>query len=903
MYLPTQSRVVTISGAALPQLAGQPILLPMRLHGREALGKLYEYSLELKTLNSPALPVFEARERIEPDKLIGTEIVVSIEFDGKGTFKPGVAGGAGLGNLGAGKREIVGLVTEVIFTGEDDRCAYYEMRVRPWLWLATLNRENRIFQNRNVVEITEAILGSSAYPFKYESRLGAGVLRGVYPKRDYVRQLWESDFKFLTRLWREWGIYYFMDGSTLVLCDSPGAHQPHENMYDTILYRAPDGARIDEEHIHRLKVSRLLTAGSVRLIDYDPTRSRATLSSVVDRYSEIPFSNAEHYAWGDYSQPLSGTMGLSGAPNDYAREALHLAGVRADAERCRSLRAKGRGNLRGLATGHTFHVEGHPQQRAIVEYLVVAAATDIRNNDEHSGGAAYQCATDFVVQPANAFFRNRPKRKPPCGPETAVVVGPVDQPLWVDGYARVKIQFIWDRVGERNENSSCWVRVSSPWQGNGFGFVALPRIGQEVTVSYHEGDADKPYVSDRQVNQFNQPPWELPENQALMGWRSMGLTGSQANQVVADDTPQKLQVQVTSDHAQSRLVLGYNTRIEGRQGRRQERGEGFELATMAWGVVRANQGMLITTEAREGADRPVKDMAETVQRLSQAHMQHADLSQLAQRHEAQTMELSQHDVTSGIKEQNDEVLGDVVSAENAFPEMTRPNLVQASAAGIVTTAAESTHQASMKDHAVTAGRDLSVSAGRSMLVAVRGALSFFAARLGLKLVAAAGKVEVEAQSDAMSLAALKDVAITSTEGKLVLNAAKEIWIGVGGSYIHMTPSGIVSGTTGQILEKCAKWDKASADSMRLPLPDLPTGEMTSEWVTFVDHATGKPVEHFPYRLDAGGGRIVEGVADRSGRSAEVLAPTSRDVQVTTSVPKHEPDTYHIPYRDVLDNAV
>lgn len=903
MYLPTQSRVVMISGTALPQFAGQPILVPMRIRGKEALGKLYEYTLRLKTLNLPTLPVYAARERIEPEKLIGTEIVISIEFDGNGTFEAGVAGGAGLGNFGAGKREIVGLIAELIFTGENERSAYYEIRVRPWLWLATLNRENRIFQNRNVVEITEAILGSSAYPFTYELRLGPEGLRGIYPTRDYVRQLWESDFEFLTRLWREWGIYYFMDGSTLVLCDSPGAHKPHENMYETILYRARDGARIDEEHVHRLKVSRLLTAGSVSAIDYDPTRSRATLSGVVDRHSDVPFGNAEHYVWGDYSQPLAGTMGLSGAPNDYAREAHYLAGVRVDAERCRSLRAKGRGNLRGLATGHTFHLEGHPQQRVDAEYLVIETAIDIRNNDELSGGEPYRCVTDFAVQPANAFFRNRLKRKPPCGPETAVVVGPENQPLWVDGYARVKVQFVWDRVGERDENSSCWVRVSSPWQGSGFGFVALPRIGQEVTVSYHEGDADKPYVSDRQVNQFNQPPWELPKNHALMGWRSMGLTGSQANQVVVDDTPGQLQVQVTSDHAQSRLVLGYNTRIEGRPGRQQARGEGFELATMAWGVVRANRGMLITTEAREGANRSAKDMAETVQRLTQACTQHEDLSQLAQRHEAQAAALSQRDVTDGINAQNDEVRGDAISAENAFPEMTRPNLVQASAAGIVTTAAESTHQASVKDHAITAGRDMSVSGGRSMLVAVRGALSFFAARLGLKLVAAAGKVEVEAQSDAMSLAALKDVAITSTEGKLVLNAAREIWIGVGGSYICITPSGIVNGTTGQILEKCAKWDKASADSKRLPLPDLPTGAMTGEWVTFVDHATGKPVGHFPYRLDAGDGRIVEGVSSANGRTAEVLAPTSREVRITTSVPKHDQDTYHIPYRDVLDNAI
>ncbi|VWC59343.1 type VI secretion protein ImpA [Burkholderia lata] len=879
MYVPTQSRVLTISGAALPGVAGQSILLPVRLHGEEALGNLYEFTLELKTLSLPTLPVYEARDRIKPDELVGTELTIAIEFDGKGTFIPGVPGGAGLGNEGAGKREIVGLITELTFTGEDDRCAYYEMSVRPWLWLTTLNRENRIFQNKNVVEITGAVLGSSLYPFKYELRLGAIGLKGVYPTRDYVRQVWESDFEFLTRLWCEWGIYYFMDGSTLVLCDSPGSHKPHGNMYDTILYHARAGTRVDEEHVHRLSVSRVLTAGAVSLIDYDPTQSRAILSNAVDRYSDVSFSNAEHYGWGDYSQPLAGTMGLSGTPNNQALEAQYLAGVRVDAERCRSLRAKGRGNLRGMATGHTLCLEGHPQTRTNAEYLVVAATIDIRNNDETTGGEPYHCATDFVLQPARAFFRNSLKRKPHCGPETAVVVGPENQPMWIDGYARVKIQFIWDRLGERNENSSCWVRVSSPWQGSGFGFVALPRIGQEVTVSYHEGDVDKPYVSDRQVNQFNQPPWELPKNQALMGWRSMSLTGRQSNQVVVDDTPGKLQVQVASDYAQSRLVLGYNTRIEGDTGRQQERGVGFEMATEAHGVVRANRGMLVTTEAREGASAPAKDMGETVARLTQASELHEELAQLAQRHNAQEAGVSQRDATQAIKMQTEAIKGGVVDpSEDPFPEMSRPDIVLASASGIGMSAAQGVHIASQGDHAVTAGRDVSVSSGRSLIGSIKGAISLFAAKLGIRLVAAQGKVEIQAQDDVMALAALKDLTVTSLDGKIVLNASKEIWIGVGGSFIRITADGIVNGTTGQIQEKCAKWSKAGADSVRIPFSDS-FGKIYEGFFKLHWEGSDQIARYQPYRITRADGSRFEGVTNAEGETALHLAEYSETLKI------------------------
>lgn len=163
--------------------------------------------------------------------------------------------------------------------------------------------------------------------------------------------------------------------------------------------------------------------------------------------------------------------------------------------------------------------------------------------------------------------------------ETAVVTSYEDRTVWPDAYARVKVHFVWDRRNEPDLNSSCWLRVASPWQGNGYGFIAIPRIGDEVTVSYHEGDPDKPFVSSSKANQFNQPPWKLPDNLALTGLRSRDLRGRDANHVLTDDTPGELQVQIASDHAQSRLVLGYNTRIDGRNGRSQPRGEGFELAT------------------------------------------------------------------------------------------------------------------------------------------------------------------------------------------------------------------------------------------------------------------------------------------------------------------------------------
>jgi len=858
--------------------------------------------LELATADDSSLPVYEARARIQPDQLVGTEVSVSVEFEGKGEFVSGVIGGTGLGNIGAGKRTMTGLITAVHCTGSNDRQAFYQFTIKPWLWLATLNRESRVFQNQSVIDITDAVLSSKLYPFVYEKRIGPSGLRGIYPKRDYVRQYWESDYAFLSRLWREWGLYFFMEGSTLVLCDSPGAHYPHGNMYDTVRYHPRDGARIDEEHIDTLKVSRVMTAGVASHVDYDATQSRANLRVMNDDSRDEPFANAEHYDWGSHSQPLAGARGLSEQPNDWRAEGEYLARVRVDAMRCRRLRMKGRGNLRGLATGHTFYIEGYPDQRVNAEYLVIATSLDIRNVAEVSqpiGNASnYECVTDFVLQPANTYFRNRPRKRLQCGPETAVVVGPNERSMWVDAYARVKVQFVWDRHGQRNENSSCWVRVNSPWQGDGFGTIFLPRIGQEVTIHYHEGDPDRPYVSSRMVNQFNQPPWKLPDNQALSGTRTCDLEGKQANQIVADDTPGKLQVQVSSDHAASRLVLGYNTRIDGSAGRKEARGIGWELATDSWGVLRANRGILVTTETRAGATAPVKAMGETVQRLTQAREQHEDLSKLAQSHRAQDANLSQRDVTATMKTQNDALRGGAGSDDSPFPEMTRADMALASAAGFAITANESVHLASQQDHAVTAGRDVSISAGRSLFAAVRGAVSLFAAQFGIRLFAGKGKVEIQAQSDAMALAALKDLTITSTDGKIILSASKEIWLGAGGSYIQINGNGIVNGSPGTILERAASWDVPGPDSMRMPLPPMPVPRSVGSYSLRFDLsgalADGEILENASYLIKVGEDLHYYGTLDQDGMTGRIFTATEEAVQVSVRNGDwaHHMDTAH-----------
>ncbi|MFL9962915.1 type VI secretion system tip protein VgrG [Paraburkholderia sediminicola] len=585
--------------------------------------------------------------------------------------------------------------------------------MRPWLWLATKNCDSRIFQNLSVVEITDQILKES-YPYPVEMRLGAPGLKNGYPKRDYVRQFWQSDYEYLSMLWREWGIYYLFDGMTLVLCDSPGSHRKHDNAYDTIRYQAPDGTRIDEEH--------------------------------------------------------------------------------------------------------------------------------------------------------------RPKKKPRCAGETAIVVGPDDQPMWVDSYARIKIRFVWDRLSPDDQNASCWVRVSSPWQGNGFGAIYLPRIGQEITVSYHEGDVDKPYVSDRMVNNRNQPPWNLPDNQALSGMLSRGLNGGQSNHVALDDTPGKLQAQIASDHAQSRLVLGYNTRVVSGAGRRDARGEGWELATNAHGVARANMGIVLTTEARDGATAPAKDMGETVARLTQARDIYENLAALARQHEAQEQETSQSDVSKAVKAQNDAIRGGAANADSPFPQLSRPDMLLASAAGFGLTAAEGAHIASVEHTAITAGGHVSIATAKSFLASAVNGLRMFAQNLGIYLTAAAGKIRIQAQSDGMDLIAERVLNIISRTDAINLTASKKIVFHVANTKVVIDPEGYKVYTDGAHLVHAGshQTDGPLATPLRMPPTDIAQAKVAAHHV-LIEHDTGFALPNQPYRITLDDGQVIQGVSNALGETSLVTS--------------------------------
>lgn len=798
------SRTVTVKGNGLPELRGRPALVFSKLGGTERLCELFEYEVELKTPDDRHA-LFGPAADLDTKALRGQELTVTIQLDGTGA---GLSGG-----LGAGTREISGMVTDVRGPIPVGRQIVYRLTLRPWLWLATLTTDFRIFQQQSVVEILDTLLAD--YTFPVERRLDVA----RYPKREYQVQYGESDFDFFQRLTQEWGISWHIEHSEgkhrLVLTDSNGAFAPFASpAYQTIRWQGSSD-RIDEEHLHEFELHDRLVSGQWTSSDFDFVKPRADLAVRSSDLLDTAHASQEVYEFpGDHSQPATG--------NDAWREGDQIARVRMEALRQHGTRASGRGNVRAMVPGCTFNLINFVQGKANREYLILGTQLLIEDVPEASGGEQpWRCEVVFTAQPSNELFRpERIQPKPRSqGPQTATVVGPEESETWTDEFGRIRIQLHWDRQGKRDANSSCWVRVASSWQGERFGAVHVPRIGQEVVVEHLHGDPDCPLVTGSVPNKLNMPQWPLPEFHMLSGFVSKEVHGDRTNTFVQDASEGQIQTQLQSDHQTSWLGLGFLTRVLRGTGRKDKRGEGFELRTDAQGVLRAN-GMLLTTEARANAGAHHKDMGETVQRLTVARDQQETLAELAQEHDAQEPG-DQAEVAKAVKAQNDDIRGGgPANAETgSFPELAAPHLVLASPAGIEVSTARSTHLASGEHLALTSGGHTSLAIGQRLLASVSRGVRVFIQSMGWRLVAAGGDIDLRALQDSINL--LAKLNITATANRITLSAKEELVVAGGGNATIYNAGGITHKTSGAYTIHAASYTFTSAQQYVAQFPDPP----------------------------------------------------------------------------------
>ncbi|ECF3932994.1 type VI secretion system tip protein VgrG [Salmonella enterica] len=482
---------VTVSGSAVPPGA----LLFASLDGGETLSELFSYVVQLKTPDTLNLGYVSPAANLPLKPMVGKDLCVNIELDG------------------GGKRHISGLVTAARVVGHEGRSVTYELRMEPWLKLLTHTSDYKAFQNKTVVDILDEVLAE--YPYPVEKRLVES-----YPVRTWQVQYGETDFDFLQRLMQEWGIYWWFehseDSHTLVLADAISAHKACPD--SPLVEWHQEGLKLDKEFIHTITANESLRTGQWVLDDFDFTKPRSLLANTVANPRETGHATYEHYEWpGDYFDKSEGEM---------------LTRIRMEAQRSPGSRVLGGGNIRTLMTGYTFTLENYPTAEVNQEYLLMQTLLFVQDNAQHSGqDQHFTFSTRFELHPTREVFRpQRTVSKPHTkGPQSAIVTGPAGQEIWTDQYGRVKVQFGWDRYGKMDENSSCWIRVSYPWAGKGFGMIQIPRIGQEVLVDFKNGDPDLPIIVGRTYNQDTIPPWGLPGMASQSGIFSHSLYGGPTN--------------------------------------------------------------------------------------------------------------------------------------------------------------------------------------------------------------------------------------------------------------------------------------------------------------------------------------------------------------------------------------
>ncbi len=683
------SRTLSLSTSAF----SPDVFAPVKLTGREYLNKLFDYHLIIKTSDLDNLAFYNQFGNKNPagnvdlTAWLGQSITVNIELDGKeisfsevnNTFRQYFKK-----TVGKGVRHINGVITSAQYLYDQGRSSYYKVSLSPFLHAATLRTNYKIFQDSSVLEIIDELLQD--YPSTVEKRLEEQK-DNRYPQRDYQTQFGETDFQYFARLCAEWGINYWfehnVDGHTLVLSDEPQNHKqiPSEAYHSVSYY--PQGHKINEEYLHEFNIIAQAVSGAYASADYDYARASSEILEGKHNIQPYPEAQKQGIATGagaeeitpqkgeiydyaaDVTQPEAGSDQKG---NDALGEQLLRNQWNLERLQQQHLQARARGNIRGLVTGYQFALEKHPSTLANIhwtvkgtELLIMDLAEEsqrkengleslLGNNlanklDKLLGNSNQQWLIDCRAELVPANIPVRPERieKPKGTLQNALVVGEAEAgSIYTDQYGRIKVQFYWDRYHSKDQNSSCWIRVNEPWAGNQMGAVFTPRIGQEVLVDFINHDPDLPICIGKVNNSDNMPPWALAQNKALSGFRSRELPegnshSGRSNHLLFDDTEGKIQTQLKSDHAHSQLSLGEITRIEDNQGRKDARGQGFELRTDDWGSARAAKGLYLTTFTRESAASTHMDAYEAQQLLEEARQLVKQLSKLANTHQAEPL--------------------------------------------------------------------------------------------------------------------------------------------------------------------------------------------------------------------------------------------------------------------------
>ncbi len=455
---------------------------------QEHLSRLFQIEAELSSEDG----------EVDFDKVVGHNVTISMQVGQKDT------------------RYFNGVVSRLVQVANQGSYSHYRATIVPWLWLLTRNSDCRVWvaaeepaKGKTVPDIIEAVFklrGFNDYKLS---------LSGTYPKREFIVQYRETDFNFVSRLMEQEGIYYFFQHEsgkhTLVLSDSISAHKPYPGYAEVVFQEAQQGGSV-REVISDWTMAKEVQPVATALSEFDFKKPKTSLRSTTHVSRKHGAAQFEIFDYpGEYVESADGDQ---------------LAQVRLDELQSQYEVLHGNASARGMASGCVFKLKKHPRDEQNRDYLITgvslhADAGEFVAQNSGGGSADFFSCNITCIDKTQQFRPARLTPKPIVqGVQTAFVTGPAGQEVYVDKYARAKVQFHWDRYGKNDENSSCWIRVSQTWTGKGWGHIANPHVGTEVIVGFLEGDPDRPIIVGRVYNADYMPPYPLPDAAAVIGMKS-----------------------------------------------------------------------------------------------------------------------------------------------------------------------------------------------------------------------------------------------------------------------------------------------------------------------------------------------------------------------------------------------
>lgn len=766
-----------------------------------------------------------------------------------------------------------GIVTEASYGQSDGALTLYKLTLKDATNLWHKRRNSRVFMNKSIIEVTEVLFKEwqeRSPLFATSLSLDLSGLSQSYDIRPFIMQHNESDYDFLTRLWRSEGVSWLIDEAELFVPHFTTPIQPQKlrliddnSQYQALARRSiryhRSSATEYQDSITGFVAVRTLqpTAVHVQRWQPDALAHEESVGSVITTHlhseqfdsASLSLEQAWHVspAW---MQDLKGEdQATASSSNQLEKLNQHFTEMYASQAKY----FKAYSSVRDSQVGYWFNLQEHPEidqhEGADQEFLIIAKNFYNQNNlpkdlhqqvsqlltqsrwDKHGYDDIERQGNELTLirrQIKTAPEYNPEQHRPIAYPQRAKVVGPEGETIHVDEWGRIKVRFLFTRSDDHghdggagsndNDTDSAWVDVLTPWAGEGYGARFLPRIGEVVVIDFFDGNIDRPFVTGR-IHEAQRSPTkfdvkgQLPDTKKLSGIRSQEISGSGFNQLRFDDTTGQISTQLQSSHAATQLNLG-NLSHPKEQATSQGRGEGFELRTDAWGAVRAGKGMLISTYAQEQAQGLHLDANESKQQLEGGLNNSKALSEVAKNQQTDPLEVLDHLKTflDQIEQQDKDK---AAAFKQAIMVLSAPN-------SMALTSNENIHLSADGQISQTAGDSINLSTQKNFIAHAQNKISFFAAQNGARMYAGKGRIELQAQSDGIDIIARKGIQIISTEDRIEITSPKEIILTADGSQLKINSSGIFPVTGGKLEVKAGQHLFMSGANIVVPKISLPT---------------------------------------------------------------------------------